>query len=52
VCECVDTHLKLLTDQTSIVIGVNTTELVEVLTKIVNNSFLHVLKKVVVSNVY
>jgi len=39
---CLDTHLKLLTDQASIVIGVNATESLEVLTKIVNNSFLHV----------
>jgi endonuclease III len=48
-CVCVDTHLKLLTDQTSILIGANTTELLEVLMNMVNNGFLHVLKKKVVS---
>jgi hypothetical protein len=42
----VDTHLKIMTDQTSILIGVNTSELLEVLKNMVNNSFFPCIKKV------
>jgi hypothetical protein len=42
VCVCVN-NLKMFTDKTSILIFMITTELHEVLTTMVNNSFLHVL---------